>query len=705
MRVSILSLLWMLSCTFSAISQSKVIKGRVSDASSGEILTGANVYLLSNWKVGTFTDLEGLFTLNVEGIKDTIVVSFLGYEDLLLPLDMESQNYEILLSQIVRKMEGVVITAQKLAAEEFTSKKINRLDIYTNPSAKADPLLAVNSLPSATTTDESANISFRGSGPNATGILFNNVPLYDAVRFSQLNGIGTFSIFNTSIVDNMQVFPGNPPIEFGNTASGLISIETSNALPSQAINNFTVSMAGIGALTSRRTSEKTALIAFFNYQPSFLLKSANPKSLQEIEGFLSFDGGLHYLHSLNEKTTLKLFNYTLSEGYDFNFKSPTFRGLFEQRKLRNFTVATLRHKLPFGTLNLNAGMSFTDAQFKYSKSEIEVFSRDLFLSGDYTYTGKSFSIKVGLSHDDRNESSEGQIPSFFYAIGIDHPTTSFSFESRIPISEAFVYGKWYISEDLILGSGIRKNLSNDHVEDYWSGQVNVRYLFSDRWSLNGAMGQYHRATFGQVEALDFIRSRQASLDLRYDSRSLELTISGFRNRLESELRNDIYGVEVFAKVDFNNWLSGQLSYTYLDSKLKTEEIAYSGPFDLNYFVKGNLQYKLPQLWLITTNFSMRQGIPYLPVVDASYDEALDAFRPTYAPLEKLLRRGRYQIFDLSVSKQLAITEDISTIIFASISNVFDFKNERGRSFIRDYSAFELTYFSRRTIFAGAVFNF
>jgi len=44
------------------------------------------------------------------------------------------------------------------------------VEIYLNPSSKADPLLAVNSLPSATTLDESANISFRGRSPAETGI-------------------------------------------------------------------------------------------------------------------------------------------------------------------------------------------------------------------------------------------------------------------------------------------------------------------------------------------------------------------------------------------------------------------------------------------------------------------------------------------------------------------------------------------------------
>jgi len=600
-------------------------------------------------------------------------------------------------------MEGVVIKAEKLAAEEFTSTKLNRLEIYTNPSAKADPLLAVNSLPSATTTDESANIAFRGSGPNATGIIFNNVPLYDAVRFSQLNGIGTFSIFNTAIVNNMQVFPGNPPLEFGNTASGLISIQTSNAMPSQAYNNVTVSMAGLGALTSRRMSEKTAMIAFFNYQPSLLLKAFNPKSLSDIAGFRSFDGGIHLINSSSENTTLKLFNYTLNEGYDFNFVSPTFKGLFQQRKVRNFTVASLQHKLPKGILNINTGLSFTKANFTYSRTDIDVNSRDVFISSNYTLSGQDYSFKLGISHDDRTQHSFGQFPTYFYAIGKDHPTSTFDSRKRIPVTEAFVYGKWYISQNLILGSGLRKNLANDLLENYLSAQFNLRYEITKKWSLNYAMGQYHRSNFGSISDLELMKSRQLSFDLKYDSRSLQVFISGFRNRLLAGSTNDIFGAELFAKVNLNSWLTGQLSYTYLDSEIKTDEVASSGPFDLNYFIKGNLQCKLPGLWLLTSNFSFREGIPFLPVEQSTYHEGLDAYQPTFS--SEQARKGRYQNLDLSISKQLGISEDVSMIIFASVSNVFDFKNERDKNYNEDYSQFELSYFSRRTVFAGAVFNF
>ncbi|MEQ9413068.1 MAG: carboxypeptidase-like regulatory domain-containing protein, partial [Cyclobacteriaceae bacterium] len=203
------------------VASAQNITGLVIDG-SGEALPGANVFHKHNPSIGTTTDPDGKFTL-LANKGDTLLVRFIGFKESQLVISTPI-NYSIRLEADKKQMEEVVVKAERLIAEEFTQKKIKKLEIYTNPSAKADPILAVSSSPSATTTDESANISLRGSSPAETGIFLNSVPINDAVRYSQLNGIGTFSIFNTALIKEVLVFPGNPPLEFGNTTSGLIAL-------------------------------------------------------------------------------------------------------------------------------------------------------------------------------------------------------------------------------------------------------------------------------------------------------------------------------------------------------------------------------------------------------------------------------------------------------------------------------------------------
>ncbi len=213
MRI-LLTLLTSLCCSLVGGAQtSLMVNGRVLDATTQEPLPGANVYALSDWRNGSSTNEQGKFSLAV-ATNDSLMITFVGYQEQVIPVNAAKPDLLVNMIAFAQDMETVTVEAPSLVAEEFSIKKIDQLEIYTNPNAKADPLLAVNSLPAATTLDESANISLRGSSPAETGIFLNDVPIYDAVRFAQLNGIGTFSIFNTSVIQQVQVFPSNPPLEY-----------------------------------------------------------------------------------------------------------------------------------------------------------------------------------------------------------------------------------------------------------------------------------------------------------------------------------------------------------------------------------------------------------------------------------------------------------------------------------------------------------
>ena len=217
-------LLVFVSSFLSTLAQETVsISGRVLDAVTQESLPGANVYALGPTGETAAAPTSRERSRSPLRPTDSLMVTFVGYQEQLVPADPTNPVLVVKMVAFAPDMETVTVRASSLAAEEFSIKKIEQLEIYTNPNAKADPLLAVNSLPAATTLDESANISLRGSSPAQTGIFLNDVPVYDAVRFAQLNGIGTFSIFNASIIQALQVFPSNPPLEFGNTSAGLIS--------------------------------------------------------------------------------------------------------------------------------------------------------------------------------------------------------------------------------------------------------------------------------------------------------------------------------------------------------------------------------------------------------------------------------------------------------------------------------------------------
>ena len=707
MKLAIMMVLVVLLCT---VAQGQSISGTITDASSGEPLIGANLYVKSDWRKGTSTDLNGQFSLGGVALGDTLLVSYIGYRELQYVIT-DLQGADITLFPQTLNMSTVVVAAEYLAAEEFTYKKVDRLDIYLNPSAKADPLLAVNSLPSSTTLDESANISFRGSSPSETGIFFNNVPLYDPVRFSQLNGIGTFGILNTAIVDEMLVFPGNPPLEYGNTTSGLVAIKTTETIPEVAINTATVSLASYGLFTHRPVSNKSALTVFSNYQPSAVLTGMNTEALEDIESFNSIDMGINFLHRIDDKTIFKVFNYSLAEGYDINFRSPTFTGTFRQNKRRNFTVTNFRKKIKQSELTLNSNASFTRANFGYADTDITLNNFDGFFSINYQYFHAKFNVKTGATVDYRWQKFKGTYYTVDYAQGPGFPTEQGESTNSTNRPEFYLYAKYYLGDRVTAGGGLRKNLPGEGQEHYLSGQLNTKFELNEQTNLVVALGKYHKYDLSQDSGTGdgtiFIESDQVSLDMNWKRRSLQFTAALFGKRTRDALGlTEIAGLEAFAEARILSKLKGQLSYTLIQGHTTSED-GEKHPFarDLNYFARGNLEYQIDNSWTVNTTFIVRDGQYYQPVIGTTFDPGLNAFEPHYAPLTQQQRLPGYSIIDLSISRLIPVNERLSVIVFGSCNNVLDTKNVRSYTHNFDYTLREAEYFSRRTVYFGAVVNF
>ena len=689
-----------------AIAQT-VVTGKVIDGNTTEPLVGANIYMKSKWQVGATTDINGTFSVKGLINGDTLVISYVGYNEVSMPFLGES-FMEIGLQMSTNSMDEVVLTAERLVAEEFTYKKIERLDIYLNPSAKADPLLAVNSLPSSTTLDESANISFRGSSPEETGMFLNNVPLYDFVRFSQLNGIGTFGIFKTAIIDELLVFPGNPPLEYGNTTSGLVAIKTTEDVPEVSVNTATVSLASYGFLIGRSLGRKQSLTAFSNYQPSGVIKAINADALQDIEAFSSIDLGVNYLNVLGDKTVLKIFNYSLLEGYDFNYRQPTLSTLFEQRKRRNFTVTNLRRKHNDHEFTFNSSLSFSNTDFLFADTDITLNNFDAFGSLNYKVSLGKFRLKSGFTYDYRQQRFDGTFYTIDYAQGPDFPTESIDIASELIRPELYTYLTYYLNDKWIFGGGVRGNLATGTRENFLSSQLSSKFKLNSKSSLTLAVGNYHKYDFGAEGVAILNESEQLSLDYSYkNTNNLTITASIFAKKARvNNLQNSLTGLELFAEGKIVDKLSGQISYSLIDgTSTNVEGIAFPNAFDFDYFIRGNLAWKINSSWTCNSNFSFRQGNYYRPFSAAIFESDLNVFRPEFSSPESQERLPDYGIMDFSLTKSIPVSEKLNIILFGTINNVLNRENIREFTYNFDYTKRSSSLFQQRTVYFGAIVNF
>jgi CarboxypepD_reg-like domain/TonB-dependent Receptor Plug Domain len=679
------------------------ITGIVKDGVSGEALPGASVRSLENSSLGVITDINGRFEWKLEA-DDSLRISFVGYEDVIVVIG-EACEIEVKLSPSSTGLEEVVIKSERLIAEEFMVSKIKKLEIYTNPSAKADPLLAVNASPSATTTDESANISLRGGSPNETGIFLNNVPINDAVRYAQLNGIGTFSIFNTALINQVQVYPGNPPLEFGSTTSGLIALTTDEDIPDKAVNTVSVSLASVGFYTSRKVGTKSALTAFTNYQPSAVLKWFNPVALERIKRFRTVDMGVHFVSRIADRTMLKIFNYTNRESFLFDSRNPTYNGNFNQEKIRNYTVTNLRHRFRNSELSLNNGISYSRARFTLSTLNARLELTDFFASLNYQYFGKNGEVKTGLSYDYRGSFFRGQFPRFEFALGEQYPVDSATSQQAVKLPEAYLYAKLNLSPKWIAGGGVRKGVRINNQPNFWSTQANISFKPEKSWNFILSAGRYNKLLIpqGTTAVADHIQTDQYSLDVSYNQARLESTFSIFaKDGQQGEVETNVQGFELYGRYRVNRNLRTQLSLTSLSAKQTRNGETNSSPFNIRYFVRGNLEYKFAGTWTATVVFLFREGSFYTPVMMANFNSDVGAYEPVYGDQQRL---PNYNLLDFSISKLIAIGKDESAVAFLGLSNIPNFNNVRDYSYNFDYSVKTPELFALRTIYFGVVVNF
>ena len=674
------------------------ITGIVKDALNNEPLPGASIRIKNKPAIGIMSSEVGTFAIEASRL-DTLFISFIGYED--NNVIVESCDLSVLLVPMTTSIDEVVVKADRLIAEEFTYRKLSRLEIYTNPSAKADPILAVNSMPFATTTDESANISLRGGSPAETGVFLNDVPIQDAVRYSQLNGLGTFSIFNTALIDRVNVYPGNPPLEFGNSTSGVIALESIESTDDKPSTSLSVTLAGLGLYHSRKLNKKSALTMFSNMQSSVLFNEFNHRSLPDLKGFSLTDVGLHYFAELSPNTTLKIFNYSLYESYKYRYVHPTKEGIFKQDKARNFTVANIRKQIRKASLTLNQGLSFSSADYTFSIMDINSKLKDYFVSFNVHHMGKNIQWKSGLVYYHQNSTSRGRYPTYPFAMAENFPSRAFATSTNLNVPEAYAYVKHYLGSRVILGGGVRKNIPTHHQQDYLTWQGNLNYRPTEYWNINLSAGDYNKYVLPQTGESYLLKSRQYSIDASFQKQRLELSSSLFHKKIQRpQMIEEIYGVELYGRYRFNEHFRSQLSFTSLDAK---QENGLSTPYDIHYFIRGNIEYKVKGTWTFTLVFLFRQGSFYNEIDHTVYREQSDVYEPFFAKVPT--RLPGYNMIDFSASKIFMLTKKSTAIAFLSIGNLPGFTNVRSYSYNFDYSERSESLFSKRILYFGLVINF
>lgn len=648
--------------------------------------------------IGTQTDFEGQFKLNISEGVDSLVVSYIGYKTQIVAVQ---SNLSVRMRTSANSMEEIVVKSYRTASTEFATERMTALDIYLNPASKADPLLAVDALPASTNTEETANVSLRGSPAWETGVFLNNVPLDDVVRFDQIDGVGQFSIFNTAMLSQLQLYPSNPPIEFGQSTSGIVALYTKDDVPTRQ-NQLSANLVGMSGLLSRPLSTQTGFTAYANFNSDQGIRRLNPNAFPNLEKFRSFDGGLHLIHRFTPATHLQVFNFSLIENYLYRVQDGGYTTTFDQQKARNLTVANLVHKRKNSRWEWNQSWNISDSEYQFGNIAVQPWNVNTFQGLQGTVFDKDWSLKGGITTRWGVYRAQGTYPLIDYAIQDVHPVQSFTSKEQIFLPETFLYGKYQLTDRLLVGSGVRYLFPAEGQSGFLAAQASLNFQIDSKQQLNLAGGRYGKFFTPDVASPhSFTSSHQLAVDYQFQHQQWTLQAAAYAKWNESgSIFNTIYGSEL-GILYRGNRLVVQASIASIHSELEENNLEYPSPYDLNYFIRATVQYDIPNWFIFGLTSRQRPGRYMLPVASTQFDNELNIHQPFLVSPDEGIRLPNYTRFDLSLSRLIPV-EFGSLLVYASCNNLLDHRNVSRLVYNFDYTVPSEEYFSRRVIFFGVV---
>ena len=235
---------------FSAEAQELTLSGYLKDASNGETLPFANVYLKDDQGVGVTTNAYGFYSLSLPKGKYQFVFSYTGYNDLIMEVDLDSsRSLSVELSSGIL-LEDVVVTAEQkdknVESTDMGTVELPMEDIKLLPAlmGEVDILKTLQLLPGVMSAGEgTSGFYVRGGGPDQNLVLLDEAVVYNSGHL-----LGFFSVFNADAIKNTKLIKGNMPASYGGRVSSVVDIQMKEG----NMKHYSLE-GGVGLISSRLT--------------------------------------------------------------------------------------------------------------------------------------------------------------------------------------------------------------------------------------------------------------------------------------------------------------------------------------------------------------------------------------------------------------------------------------------------------------------
>lgn len=671
MKRSLLLLSLMLSGVVYA-QKGVTLSGYIKDSANGEELIGATVYV-KELATGVVTNPYGFYSITLAPGPYTIQYRYIGFNTQEVTIDLQANHTKsVELVDEISELEEIVITATEddvnISDLQMSKTKLDIEQLKKLPSAlgEADILKNVQMQPGVISAGEGTSSFFvRGGSSDQNLILIDEAPVYDPSHL-----FGLFSVFNSDVIKESELYRGGIPARFGGRLSSILEVRTRDGN-----NKKFAGSGGIGVLASRIALEgpivknkssyivsaRRSYVDIFQKKNKVFFYDINAKVNWKINdknriftafynghdnlsfskknkfGWGNTTGTLRWNHLFNERlfsvTTLitSKFDYKLSifdpaQGFDWTSQ-------IEQYSFNN----DLNYYL-----NLNNELSF-GYQFSYRQFQPGIISSNTNTSlSDKVELQKSFALDHALYLD--NQQKIGNKITMSYGVRL-------SIFQNVGKSDVVIYGdRTNVSEIVRLDTLHFGKLKPIKTYVHWEPRFSFRYLLdhssSIKASYNRMVQNTHLIASGtvplpfntwvpsgyylkpqisdQIVVGYFKNLKEDMYEIAVEAYYKELqNVTDFADNADVFFNEDLpvefrqgeseaYGVELSARKTKGK-LTGYMSYTLSKVTRTISGVNQGKTFDANYdrrhVMNAVATYDYSPKWAFGANFTYSTGRP------------------------------------------------------------------------------------------------
>jgi TonB-linked SusC/RagA family outer membrane protein len=246
-KILLLGLFLLSAILQEALAQNRTITGTITDASNNDVLPGVTI-LVKETQIGTTTNTNGEYTINVPAANNTLVFSFVGYITAERTIG-NATTINVALATDAKQLGEVVVTALGVERQEralgysatsVANEEITRARATSPMNALQGKVAGANITTASGAPGASTKVILRGYG----SIGGNNNPLYVVDGVPINNTAGNFT------PDPANVTPTNRTQDFGNRANDINpdDIESITILKGAAATSLYGSRAASGVI-------------------------------------------------------------------------------------------------------------------------------------------------------------------------------------------------------------------------------------------------------------------------------------------------------------------------------------------------------------------------------------------------------------------------------------------------------------------------